>query len=174
MKNTAINTLAYTGIVTLSQYIGSKKVELIKTHNKGGAPLFDFLADCLIGDFTIAIATRPVKIMVLRYDTSNNETTYTSASGFIYLLTKPEKLYTDTGTRRVRYSFIIPADRVEKLGNFENIGIGLYNTAASNPDRDAADFAAFCDLKDLPRQANLINASLVVDWELEFTNPNAS
>ena len=45
MTNTAVNTLTYTGIVTLSQYIENKKVKIGQTHNKGGAPLFKFLSN---------------------------------------------------------------------------------------------------------------------------------
>ena len=59
MKNTAINTLKYTGIVTLSQYIGSKKRQIARMHNEGGDALFRFLANCLAGDFTTAKLTMP-------------------------------------------------------------------------------------------------------------------
>ena len=53
MKNTAINHINYTGIVTLSQYINGKKFLITQKHNAGAHMLFDFLADCLVGNFDL-------------------------------------------------------------------------------------------------------------------------
>ena len=165
MKNIALNTLKYTGIVTLSQYIGSKKIEIAKKHNIGGSPLFSFLARCLIGDFTTAKLARPAKIRLLEYKINNTgDTEYTAKSGFINLLTMPEIL--DPMQCRVRYSFIVPKDHFSSI-NFaqSQFGIGLYTANATNE----SDFAAFCKLDGLSEN-NLINASLVVDWELIISN----
>ena len=62
MKNAARNTLAYIGNVTLSQYVGSKKVVVGKIHNSGSKPLFDFFVSCLTGDFVTASALLPSRI----------------------------------------------------------------------------------------------------------------
>jgi hypothetical protein len=163
MKNTATNTLEYTGIVTISQYIGSKKVKLTQVHNEGGTALFNFLSDCLVGDFDLAKIVRPTTIMLLNY---SNETdadgniigkSYTRASKFIHLLTKPEKVYTPSkGT--VRYSFILTRDNLEGV-NFNSIG--LYTNAAS--ELDPENFAAFCEVTNFNINDISSSAVLVVD-----------
>ncbi len=180
MKNTAINTLNYTGIVTLSQYIGSQRIELARKHNSGGSPLFDFLADCLIGNFTMAKLLRPTKIMLVKRTENKDPTTgavssysYESKSGFIYLLTKPEKIYSSTQCK-VRYSFIVPKDQLESITDYKDLGIGLYTNAVADSATDSGsleNYAAFCllDNNDLSKSTR-IGAALVVDWELIISN----
>lgn len=173
MRNKAINTLKYTGIVTLSQYIGTKKVNIAQRHNTGGSSLFEFFADCLIGDFTMAKATMPTKIMLVKRTESKNgagnvDFTYEDVSGFIYLLTKPEKVYNSAGSA-VRYSFVIPKDMLESINNFEGLGLGLYTDGAVKSEPE--NFAAFCELN--LSKSSIISASLVIDWELIISN-NAS
>ena len=171
MNNTAINTLRYSGVVTLSQYIGSKKIKIAQANNTGGNSLFDFLADCLVGDFNIARVSRPTKIKLLSRTAEQNrdgafEYRYTSHSGFIYLLSKPEKVYTSAQTR-VRYSFLIPRDMLETITSGQKLGLGLYTNGATEAT-DLENFAAFCEL-DLDQNV-LANTSLVVDWELIIAN----
>lgn len=159
MKNAAINQLHYTGIVTLSQYNGNEKFEIKKIHNAGGKSLFNFLADCLVGDFDIARMAIPNKIMLLAKD--NND--LVPASGFIYKIAKPEKVYTeDVAASTVRYSFQITRDVLE---NLTFCGIGLY----TNNSVDPLNYAAFCTISN--RDINLSASSvLVVDWELTISN----
>ena len=169
MKNTAINTLKYTGIVTLSQYIGSKKIRVAQGHNTGGTSLFNFLASCLAGNFSYAETNWPTKIKVLsRTEVVGDENTfnYSSASGFIFLRTAPEILASSSGDCRVRYSFTVPRDIVEYLNNNGTLGLGLYtnNAAEDEPDK----FAAFCELNI--SNGSLVNSALLVDWELKITN----
>lgn len=172
MKNTAINTLKYTGVVTLSQCIGSKKLQIAKIHNKGGQPLFDFFSDCLLGDFDIASKNRPAKIMLLKKsidtDTSSGTSTikYTSASGFIYLLSKPEKVY-EAGAGKVRYSFIVSRAQLEST-TFDSIG--LYTSAVDSSA--AGEFAAIAEVSDAAATLQLAStdSSLLVDWELIISN----
>ena len=167
MKNRALNTLKYTGIVTLSQCIGSNKFQIAQIHNVGKNPLFNFLTDCLIGNFDTARASLPTKIMLLKEivkDSTTGEKDYESKSDFIYLTSKPEK-GSSVGT--VKYSFIVPRAYVE--GDMFN-GIGLYTNATS--EEEFNKFAAFCRV-DL-NQANLSSSAvLVVDWELTISNSNS-
>ena len=179
MRNTAINTLAYTGIVTISQYRGAKKVRIAQMHNTGGMPLFDFLSDCLVGDFDTARAGRPAKIRLLKQkkvpDRDTFITQYEAVSPFIFLLTSPEKKQSSTQSY-VRYTFMIPKNTLEEdLANYEDLGIGLYTLGTDNniSSSDALEnFAAFVELDD--NKAVLINTlantALVVDWELVISN----
>lgn len=175
MKNKAINTLGYTGVVTLYQYIGKNKKIIKKIHNSGGNALFMFLADCLLGDYEIAKYERPTKIMLLNSEITetkapDNSKVYTftdakKASGFIYLLTKPEKVYNTSGST-VRYSFMIPRDLLEST-TFNSIG--LYSDQATISD--AGDYAAICKA-DVTQADLAVSSVLVVDWELTIANKN--
>ena len=169
MKNTALNNLMYTGIVTLSQYIGSKKIKIAQFHNAGGNPLFNFISDCLAGDFEVAKLARPTKIMLIQATESEDReqgtvsVEYDRRSGFIYLLTTPEKVY-DNSRGIVRYSFAMSRDLLEGT---EFNGIGLYANSAT--EEDVAQFAAFCKVSDIKNK--LTDSSImIVDWELRISN----
>ena len=62
MTSKSINNLYYTGIVTLSQYDGKKRTPIVRLHNTGGNLLFEFLANCLVGNFDQAAKNQPAKI----------------------------------------------------------------------------------------------------------------
>ena len=167
MKNIAINTLKYTGIVTLSQYIGSKKVKLAQYHNEGNYSLFNFLSDCLMGDFEVAKLNRPTKIMLLSDSEDKESSDKVSRSGFYFQTSKPEKLTTGTSGGSILYSFIIPGDKVAST-DFEYIG--LY--ANSVTELECSKYAAIAAIKT-PEGLSQASA-LVVDWELAITNNSAS
>lgn len=168
MKNTAINALEYTGIVTLSQYIGSKKVKIAQVQNSGAYSLFNFLSDCLLGDFEVAAFNRPTKIMLLNTvkTDENGEAVnpyYESRSNFIYLLSKPEKIYNSSkGT--VRYSFVVARDLLEGT-TFNSIGLYADSADQGSPD----NFAAVVNVS-LNAQSLVTSSALVIDWELNISN----
>ena len=85
LKSSTTSRVEYTGIVRLSQYTGGKKFTIAEMHNVGGKPLFDFLADCLIGDFDLAKLDRPTKILLLNIDEERNIMAADNVN-FIYLL----------------------------------------------------------------------------------------
>jgi hypothetical protein len=174
MKNIAINTIKYTGIVTLSQYTGSKKVKIAQLHNAGGESLFRFLAKCLVGDFTEARLIMPTKIMLVKLkkpgSLAEGFERLSTSSGFTYKLTKPEIVYTkDSSSSRVRYSFVIAKEEVVNIDKFENLYMGLY-TDDVNVD-SPNDYAAICKL-DIAK-SSIANASLAIDWELVISNIEA-
>lgn len=175
MKSTALNSLKYTGIVTLSRYTNKKKTPLATLHNEGGYSLFSFLSDCLVGEFDTARLARPTKVMLLNtvYTAEDNDSgqvkKISSASGFIYLMTQPEKVYTDSmaNSSTVCYSFIIPRDTIEAA---EFNSIGLYADSATLSDVE--NFAAFCRFPgELKTEISTSNSALLaVDWELNISN----
>lgn len=167
MKNIAINTIEYTGIVKLSQYIGSKKVEFARFHNSGSYSLFNFFADCLIGDFDVAKLHRPTKIMLLSQDETTKE--YSSLSGFIYQTSKPEKVYATT-KGSVKYSFIIPKDLITTIQAESISSIGLY--ADSARDGDVDDYSAIVPVS-LNADKVAASSAVIVDWVLNISNRNA-
>jgi hypothetical protein len=170
MKNIAVNALSYTGEVTLSQYIGTKKVRIARGHNTGGASLFNFLANCLIGDFTYVKANYPTKIKVLNQEVFEDAYKYSSVSGFLFLRKPPTKVEEKPDECRVRYSFTIPRDLLENATSVSTLGLGLYSNSAEEAFPE--NFVAFCALTgDLAIKPNeIVNTSLVVDWDLVITN----
>jgi hypothetical protein len=175
MKNTAINTLNYTGIVSLSQYVGKKKIKIAQMHNTGGESLFNFLANCLTGNFDSAKVSYPTKIKLIYrelLDNKNNIYEYSSASGFIFVR-RVEAVETNPGECRVKYSFMIPRDLLDNITSIDTLGLGLYSHSAleSEPER----FIAFCAFNGLDISRNeLTNATLLVDWELVIANTSAA
>jgi hypothetical protein len=156
------NALGYTGIVTLSRYTGSRKIELARVYNEGGLALFNYLANCLAGEYDLASSDSPIKILLLN---KSEDGTLTKApnSSFIYLLTKPEKVYS-ASAGVVRYSFIIPQDMI--IGTDFN-AIGLYTASAT--EADINDFAACCTI-NFNRNNLALSSVLVLDWELHIAN----
>jgi hypothetical protein len=163
IKSTATSSLEYTGIVKLSQYINGKKFTIAQMHNAGGKPLFEFLADCLVGDFDIAKLDRPTKILLLNEDEEHKLSKATD-TGFIYLSAKPEKVY-DSYEGIVRYSFIISQD-IFSGTNFN--AVGLYTGTATTTDID--DYAAYCFIGTDVFNDISISSVLVLDWELHISN----
>ena len=170
MRGTAINTMYYAGTVTLSLLIGNeKKLPVAKIQNAGTSSLFNFFTDCLVGDFELAKNARPTKIRLLRVtrDPTTQEVVETkSESHFIYLLTRPEKIYSSTEQgESVRYSFVIPRTLLDSA-SFNRIG--LYSDGASGVE----DFSAYCDVSfddgSLPSWGS--SSVLTVDWELNISN----
>lgn len=161
------NSLTYTGTVTLSQYIDSKKIKIAQTHNTGGSSLFNFLSNCLVGDFGIAKNTIPNKVMLLKKTDTDGQESYTSASGVFYLYTNPEKVYKEEDSSvAVRYSFMISSDFI--VGVDFN-GIGLYTADTSDVTPDPNRFAAFAYI-DTSKINLSLSSALVVDWELYISN----
>lgn len=168
MKNIATNALNYTGIVTFYQRIGTKKIKVAQFHNTGGTSLFNFLSNCLAGDFAIAKLNRPTKVKLLRrYENATGTYSYESVTQFIFLRTPPAPTF-NAGESRVRFSFIIPRDFLDKLTSYDGVlGLGLY--ANSVLEGDTENFMAFCALDELDQSA-LVNVFLDVDWELVISN----
>ena len=169
MKSSTKNTFKYTGIVKLSQYTSTKKKILqAELRNAGGPALFNFLTDCLIGDFEKAKQTRPHKIMLLNEETFSepSDSIITPVSRFFSLATCEKVLTSDKNSSTVRYSFIIPRDELREVKNFNRIGLYTAPTDVSNP----SDYAAIVEVKDSASLNLALSSVLVVDWELTISN----
>ena len=164
IKGKTASTMEYTGIVTLSQYTNGKKLAIASIKNSGGKSLFDFLANCLVGDYTTANSDRPSKILLLNVSDDDNIISAAKDATFIRLLSNPEKVYSSEVEGIVRYSFIIPQEQF--VGTKFN-AIGLYTNTKSI--EDVEDYAAFCKI-DLSTTNLLMSSVLVLDWELHISN----
>jgi hypothetical protein len=164
IKGAITDTVNYTGAVTLSKCVRGKEIKLATIHNNGGRPLFDFLADCLVGNFDEAKITRPNRILLLNKD-SEDYLTKATDTGFISMTSAPEKVYS-ASEGIVKYSFTIPQEYIAGT-NFN--AIGLYTGAAT--DADIENYAAFCYLGDKINVQELKTSSVVLlDWELHISN----
>ena len=167
MKNIARNTLTYTGNVTLSQYIGSKKVVVGKIHNSGGKTLFDFLVSCFTGDFITANTLLPRKIALFTAETTDDGvlSRIVEKCGEWGLLSPARKVDSTEDNSSVRYSFSIPFEIISPITSFEKAYVGLYTEF----EDDCMNYMAYFSLHDLDRSL-FLNTALVVDWELQITN----
>lgn len=163
MKSTVMDTLRYAGIVTLSQHTGAKNFTIAKNHNEGGMKLFNFLADCLLGDYKLAENDRPVRIMLLNIDNAGNNRKAGPACHFINLYSQPERVYSDS-EGIVRYSFMIPSEQL--IGASFN-AVGLYTKDETNLD----NYSAICRLsRSISNNTISLSSILMLDWELHIFN----
>lgn len=156
------STIDYSGVVTISQKIGGKQIKIASIKNAGGKALFDFLADCLAGDFDIAKIDRPSKIMFL-YRDSDGRMTNPDNAGFIYITTKPERVYSNENEGIVRYSFTISQDL---LSGMTFNAIGLYGKAETNVE----NYSAYCEIDADDLGEITASSILLIDWELHLSN----
>jgi hypothetical protein len=152
------------GKITLSQWLGSKKIVVGRTHNSGGKPLFDFLTSCFTGDFSIAQAKLPRKIGIYTRedDTIRGLCKYP-------LISAAKKVESTSNASAVRYSFIIPYDVISSIESFEYAYIGLYPENPIDSENPYNDYLASFSLKDLNRSL-FLNSALTVDWDLQIVN----
>jgi hypothetical protein len=169
IKNATKNTFTYSGKVTLSQYIGTKKVVIGQTNNSGGKPLFDFLVNCFTGNFNTAKVLLPRKIGLYIKNTDGNISGY----DFYGLITPAKKVNSTASNGTVRYSFSIPFEVISGIDSFAEAFIGLYPENPVVISNDANDeyenYLANFSLKDLNRSL-FLNSALVVDWDLQVGN----
>lgn len=175
MTNKILNSVGYSGKVTLSIQEGNKILKTQEFNNSGTSHLFSFFAHCLMGNFDEASLYRPTKIRLLKVnidESTGAETSAEDASGLIYLRSRPERIYNPkTQGETVKLSFMVPRTMISAVG-FNRIG--LYPHFASI--EDIYDYSAYCDLsgnEDLGVEsynAWTLSSVLLVDWELTVSN----
>lgn len=169
MNSKANNSMVYTGIVTLSRCIKGQKIKCARLKNAGSLALFDFLSDCLIGDFDAAAAKKPNKIRLLKKDTTLDTETYQDKSGFIFVSNVPEKSNIKATIGTVRYSFIITREQL--VSDFDYIG--LYPANAVNDETSIDNYAAIVSVPDSISTSfatGTDTTALIIDWELNISN----
>ena len=168
-KHTKINNgINYRGEVSISVMDGKRKLCAV-THNNGRKGLFNFLSNCLLGNFIAAKSSYPSKIACfgtvagtdampvrlssfIRYDSSRWETKETSTGSSIYF------------HFRIPYSVLKPGT-ISKLR--------LYTNEASGEDVEE-DICAEINLEDtkyitVPDTTDG-NFTIIVDWKITLTD----
>ena len=168
-KHTKINNgISYHGEVSISVMDGKRKLCAV-THNNGRKGLFNFLSNCLLGNFIAAKSSYPSKIACfgtvagtdampvrlssfIRYDSSRWETKETSTGSSIYF------------HFRIPYMALKPGT-ISKLR--------LYTNDVSGEDVEE-DICAEINLEDtkyitVPDTTDG-NFTIIVDWKITLTD----
>lgn len=188
-------SVGYSGKVKVTVVDDRKVVSRKVGHNAGGQPLFQFLAQCLCGNYENTKASQPLKIKLF-YNKTETETVdeatkniqdwvksegdftnITSASNFIFVNAPsvPEEIEDEEGNKngykailhfRVPFSFVTH-DEINQ--------ICLY-AQNENDDKKYSAYYLFKDSEDekklAPIEVNNQQASysLIIEWELSIAN----
>lgn len=183
-KKTSFNkgtSIGYRGDIKVSTYVDKYLLSTKTYKNKGVAPLFYFLANCLAGNFPAAYQSRPFKIKLLKIapqaddaakpvspDTVNlpqdlyaTPEEQVECSDFINMAAAPEISIQENAkgvTCKVSFSFVFPYARLRRSG--ANM-VALYGPGAS-------DFTSYSAYYLLSRKIQSINADGTTETSYEW------
>ena len=168
-KHTKINNgISYHGEVSISVMDGKRKLCTV-THNNGRKGLFNFLSNCLLGNFAAAKSSYPSKIACFGTVT-DTDTTLVRLSSFIrYDSSRWETKETSTGSS-IYFHFRIPYSAL-KHGTISKLR--LYTNEVSGEDVEE-DICAEINLEDtkyitVPDTTDG-NFTVIVDWKMTLTD----
>ena len=168
-KHTKINNgISYHGEVSISVMDGKRKLCAV-THNNGRKGLFNFLSNCLLGNFIAAKSSYPSKIACFGTVT-DTDTTLVRLSSFIrYDSSRWETKETSTGSS-IYFHFRIPYMAL-KPGTISKLR--LYTNDVSGEDVEE-DICAEINLEDtkyitVPDTTDG-NFTIIVDWKITLTD----
>ena len=168
-KHTKINNgINYHGEVSISVMDGKRKLCAV-THNNGRKGLFNFLSNCLLGNFIAAKSSYPSKIACFGTVT-DTDTTLVRLSSFIrYDSSRWETKETSTGSS-IYFHFRIPYSAL-KQGTISKLR--LYTNEVSGEDVEE-DICAEINLEDtkyitVPDTTDG-NFTVIVDWKMTLTD----
>lgn len=183
-KNTKLNrtaTIGYRGDVKFSTYIGKHLISSKAYKNEGATPLFNFLANCLAGNFPAAYQKRPYKIRLLKVvgETPNdaimpqalkeNTAVDRYCSDFIMMTSAPEVIIQETSSSqscKVSFSFTFPSSYVNYSG--ANV-IAIYGPGVTDP----AEYSAYYKLTKEVADGNITRKEwdpIIRDFEDDEAN----
>lgn len=166
-KHTKINNgINYHGEVSISVMDGKRKLCAV-THNNGGKGLFNFLSNCLLGNFVAAKSSYPSKIACFGTVT-DTDTKPVKLSSFIrYDSSRWEAKETSTGSS-IYFHFRIPYSAL-KPGTISELR--LYTNEVSGEGVEE-DICAKINLKDSITVPDTTdgNFTVIVDWKMTLTD----
>ena len=168
-KYTKINNdISYHGEVSISVMDGKRKLCAV-THNNGRKGLFNFLSNCLLGNFIAAKSSYPSKIACFG-TVAGTDAMPVSLSSFIrYDSSRWETKETSTGSS-IYFHFRIPYMAL-KPGTISKLR--LYTNDVSGEDVEE-DICAEINLEDtkyitVPDTTDG-NFTIIVDWKITLTD----
>lgn len=167
-KHTKINNgINYRGEVSILVMDGKRKLCAV-THNNGRKGLFNFLSNCLLGNFIAAKSSYPSKIACFGTVTDTDTKPVRLSSFIRYDSSRWETKETSTGSS-IYFHFRIPYSAL-KHGTISKLR--LYTNEVSGEDVEE-DICAEIDLKDssitVPDTTDG-NFTIIVDWKMTLTD----
>ena len=170
-KHTKINNgINYHGEVSISVMDGKRKLCAV-THNNGGKGLFNFLSNCLLGNFVAAKSSYPSKIACFgKVNDTDTDTKLVRLSSFIrYDSSRWETKETSTGSSiyfhfRIPYSALKPGTiSILRLYTNEVSGEDAEEDICAEISLDATKYITVPDTTDG-------NFTVIVDWKMTLTD----
>ena len=176
----------YVGDITIKLTEGDRVYSTKHYHNNGAVKLFNFFADCLIGNFNVAKSSRPCKIVLFKVKEDDSELdpetgevdptkaiwdddTRISTKVFYDSAVTPgaseESGSTVTYHFRIPYLSLVDGERVRKLALYPDI-ISSYRD-----DRCAYYILPAAEEIQIPGPAGVSsNFTIIIDWKLHIYN----
>ena len=176
----------YTGTVTIASYLGDRLIQKESHHNKGLNTLFEFMSNCLQGNWYEAKYKRPCKLVMLQtadQELSPNDISSPSNSSAIdregkhfwsskYAVCNPT-MYdtaatttTDAESSSVTYHFRVPF--LSLVGGSKIKKLMLLPPQATNYQTEACAYYVLDTEIEVPVVG--ANFTVIVDWTLTFSN----
>jgi hypothetical protein len=150
-----LSTISYNGQVTVKAIDGKRTLYSYKSHNTGKQKLFDFLANCLIGNFVAAKSAMPCRIACFSGKVSKD----TKVSTYVY---RDSSNYLDNktdGSTEVVFRFRIPYTCL-KAGTTINY-FALFPDVPSDPKTDCCAEFMLADGINVPNSGG--NYTILVE-----------
>lgn len=187
-KQTTVDSIQYTGNITVIIKQHNKIISKQTYHNQGGAALFNFLSNCIISDnYKIADAPRFIKLFTFLDNTVNEIST---ESGIITesiplcasVYYNASDIILDDNSASAYLHFTIPCSAIDNSGDgaggngtVKIYQAGLYSANYARNEHKTFYSAAFNFLNGgqwAPVAVSSANGdyNIFIDWKLSFNN----
>ncbi len=174
----------YSGDITIKITDDDNRVySETKYHNTGCLKLFNFFADCLIGNYNIAKSNRPCRVVLFKED--DDHPTYRKVGGVdkfditsmceecrvstrVYYDSTPEPNITENDGCSVKYHFRLPFLTLANGAIVKKIG--LYPNIISSYTKDLCAYFILPEGKEIPVPEAGGNYTIIIDWILIIEN----
>ena len=168
--------IVYSGNVTIKLVKDGKTLKTVKKHNTGCSELFDFLSECLMGNF---VQGKMPKVLMGYYLASGEPTKTNLGKKVLSTLVH----YSDIDkisvgdSYKVEYKFNIPALIVNiDSENSESVNVlALFDM--KNANESAPVPSAFIKLdsnKEITPEMVSSGINIIVLWDMQFSNPTSN
>ena len=176
-KKKSVNSLAYSGNVTIQVLHGNKVVSSRKVHNAGRKPLFDFITYCLGNNYPESMAPRFLRVYNCNSEPQEStlSTTLTSSNEMSDIVAFSSITYSYDSVNiasQVNFSFLIPGSHI--INSEVSHAIDTLALYSSDTFNDRGDPLAYLFLKDSQGNRDPIEitsgVNLVIIWSLSIGN----
>lgn len=165
-------SIVYNGNVTIKLVKDGKTLKTVKKHNTGCPELFDFLSNCLMGDF---VASKTPKVL-MGYNsdgTPTKENLGTKALSTFVPYADIAKI-NDGDNCKVEYKFNVPSLIVNTAVGNINV-LALFNSSNANvPTPVPSAFVKLESAKEITPEMISSGINIIIIWDMLFSNPVSS